>query len=82
MPDSISPFDRPLTNKSFFNIVYFSLIPLSGLSIISRSLKKSIRLKTLGLAENKIDAEFAPESYDLFMRSMNHLRLALQMNAT
>ena len=29
MPDSISPFDRPLTHKSFFNIVYFSLIPLS-----------------------------------------------------
>ena len=29
MPDSISPFDRPLTHKSFFNIVYFSLISLS-----------------------------------------------------
>ena len=28
MPDSISPFDRPLTHKSFFNIVYFSLISL------------------------------------------------------
>ena len=25
MNDSISPFDRPLTHKSFFNIVYFSL---------------------------------------------------------
>ena len=29
LPDSISPFDRPLTHKSFFNIVYFSLISLS-----------------------------------------------------
>ena len=29
MPDSISPFDRPLTHKLFFNIVYFSLISLS-----------------------------------------------------
>ena len=47
---------------------------------MSRALKKSIRLKTLGLAENSIDAEFEPESYDVFMRSMNHLRLALQMN--
>ena len=28
LPDSISPFDRPLTHKSFFNIVYFSLISL------------------------------------------------------
>ena len=28
MPDSISPFDRPLTHISVFNIVYFSLIPL------------------------------------------------------
>ena len=28
MPDSISPFDIPLTDKSFFNIVYFLLIPL------------------------------------------------------
>ena len=28
MPDSISPFERPLTHKSFFNIVYFSLISL------------------------------------------------------
>ena len=26
MPDSISPFDRPLTLISVFNIVYFSLI--------------------------------------------------------
>ena len=26
MPDIISPFDRPLTHKSFFNIVYFTLI--------------------------------------------------------
>ena len=29
MPDSISPFDRPLTHKSLFNIVCFPLIPLS-----------------------------------------------------
>ena len=28
MPDSISPFDRPLTLISVFNIVYFSLISL------------------------------------------------------
>ena len=28
MPDSISPFDRPLTHISVFHIVYFSLIPL------------------------------------------------------
>ena len=28
MPDIVSPFERPLTHKSFFNIVYFSLISL------------------------------------------------------
>ena len=28
LSDIVSPFDRPLTHKSFFNIVYFSLIPL------------------------------------------------------
>ena len=27
-PIVFSPFDRPLTHKSFFNIVYFSLISL------------------------------------------------------
>ena len=28
MDDTISPFDRPLTHKIIFNIVYFSFIPL------------------------------------------------------
>ena len=38
MPDSISPFDRPLTHKSFFNIVYFSLISLSDVAEVKRRL--------------------------------------------
>jgi hypothetical protein len=53
-----------------------------GLSTVARSLKKNTALKILGLAENNIDADFEAEGYDIFMRSMNHLRLALQLNAT
>ena len=53
-----------------------------GLSTVSRSLKKNITLKHLILAENNVDADFDPEAYDTFMRAMNHLRLALQLNCT
>ena len=37
MPDTISPFDRPLTHKSFFNIVYFLLISFSSLILFELS---------------------------------------------
>jgi hypothetical protein len=56
-----------------------------GLSVLSRALKKNTRLESLGLAENGIDAAFdrkAGGGYDVFMKAMNHLRLALQMNQT
>lgn len=56
-----------------------------GLSIVSRALKRNVRLESLNLAENEIDADFEPSAgggYDIFMRAMNHLRLALQWNRT
>merc|ERR1711865_894709 len=37
-PIVFSPFDRPLTHKSFFNIVYFSLISLSLMVSVKFSL--------------------------------------------
>ena len=36
-PISFLLFDRPLTHKSFFNIVYFSLIPLRAFNYSSKS---------------------------------------------
>jgi hypothetical protein len=56
-----------------------------GLSIVCRALKRNVRCESLNLAENGIDADFEPSAgggYDIFMRSMNHLRLALQWNRT
>ena len=56
MPDSFSPFDRPLTYKSFFNIVYFSLI----------SLRSQLQVNCLTLTEEVVGKEVvADELKDL-----------------
>ena len=56
MPDSISPFDRPLTHKLFFNIVYFSLI----------SLRSQLQVNCLTLTEEVVGKEVvADELKDL-----------------
>ena len=44
LPDTISPFDRSLTHKSFFNIVYFSLI---SLKVVHRKKMRKVVTGTL-----------------------------------
>jgi hypothetical protein len=68
-------------NLEHLNLANNKLTP-KGLSTVSRALKKNYTLKHLDISENNIDADFESNAYDVFMRSMNHLRLALQMNTT
>merc|ERR1711865_546639 len=51
-PIVFSPFDRPLTHKSFFNIVYFSLIPLSAAGLSGPM--KTAKLEFKGVFSQKM----------------------------
>ena len=73
MDDSISPFDRPLTHKSFFNIVYFSLIPLSFIfQWISIYLQKDNDILNEAIKHGRLDLgnKNQKNNFDIVMSSV------------